>query len=327
MAVGTDIGEPSHIIRNGQARKAVASGQFARHDPHIARSQASRLTAVDLRAIDRDSELRGIDDLRRAVGDIVIVYAERGKAATICILACPKLYRIDTFIGICASSRRRAGAKLCGVQVLARLSRCCRGCCTSRIGPLIGRIAAGRRVRHEIRQRSAVYSHGLTILGTSACDRILGICFAIGTLTLDILDIDGQVDGGYGERMRAILDDIVVVVVVQHIEAMRLRRICHIRMIEGNDLAIVVSIDISRCQRDGAAGVRAVDIETVAVDFRLVSFIALDIGVPADLAVLAIAVLVRSGTFALSLIIFKRLQHFLDIILVKHGTCCLAIGE
>ena len=218
MAIGTDIGKLSHIIRNGQARKAVASGQFARRNIHIACSQASRLTAIDLRTVNRDGEFFGFDDLRRAVGDIVVVRIECGKVAAIYILACFELYRIDAFIGIFTISSLLAIAELRGVQVLARCSSRFRGCCTGRIGPLIGRIATGGRVRHDIRQRSAVYSHGLTILGTSACDRIRSARIAIGALTLDI---DGQVDGGYGQRMRAIVDDIVVVVVVQHIEAMR----------------------------------------------------------------------------------------------------------
>ena len=175
------------------------------------RLYTSRLTAIDLRTVNRDGEFFGFDDLRRAVGDIVVVRIECGKIAAIYILACFELYRIDAFIGIFTISSLLARAELCGVQVLARCSSRFRGCCTGRIGPLIGRIATGGRVRHEIRQRSAVYSHGLTILGTSACDRIRSARIAIDALTLDI---DGQVDGGYGQRMRAIVDNIDASVMV-----------------------------------------------------------------------------------------------------------------
>ena len=256
MMIGTDIGEPFHIIRNGHTSKAVTISQFSRRDTHIVvHSQAvSRLTAVDLRPINRDSERLGVDDLRRAVGDIVVVCAEGG------IFASFKLYLIDTLIGIRTISNLLARAKLRGVQVLARCSSRFRGCCTCRIGPLIGRIAAGRRVRHKIRQRSAVCNHGLTILGISACDGILGICLAIGALALDI---DGQADGVDGERVRAITDEIVVIVVIQHIEAMRCIRL--IRVFDRSNL--ISGFSDLRCQFDGTAGIRAADFETVAVDF------------------------------------------------------------
>ena len=80
-------------------------GQFARRDCHIARSQASRLAAVDLIASNGNFELLGMDDLRRFVGDIVVVGAEGGKAAAICVCACRKLHLIDAFIGSSAIVR------------------------------------------------------------------------------------------------------------------------------------------------------------------------------------------------------------------------------
>ena len=308
VVIGTDIGELIHIIRNGQARKAVASGQSAGRDLHIVRSQASRRTAIDLCAINGNSELLGIDDLRRAVGDIVVICVEGG------IFASFKLYLIDTLIGIRTISSLLASAELCGVQVLAGCSSRFRGGSTGRIGPLIGRIAAGRRVRHKIRQRSAVCNHGLTILCTSACDRIRSARIATGTLALDV---DGQGGGIDGESMRAITDDIVVIVVIQYIETIRLA----VGMLKGCDLISIFRRDIRR-QRDGAAGIRTVDVEIVAVDFRLVICIALDIGVPADLASLAVAILARSVS-----IVFKGLQHLLDIVLIEDAVCCLAVGK
>ena len=105
MAIGTGIRRLSHIIGYRQSIEAVAMGQFARRDFHTARSQASRLAAVDLRAADGDGELLGMDDLRRLVGDIVVVGAEGGKAAAICVLACRKLHLIDAFIGSSAIVR------------------------------------------------------------------------------------------------------------------------------------------------------------------------------------------------------------------------------
>ena len=150
MAIGTSIGELSHIIGHIQSIEAVAMGQFARRDCHIARSQAAWLAAVDLCAVNGDGELCGIDDLRRAVGDIVVVGAEGGKAAAICVCACSKLHLIDAFIGSSAIVRGLFCATRCGVQVLAGLGRCFGGGGACLIGPRIGRIAAGRCVRRKI---------------------------------------------------------------------------------------------------------------------------------------------------------------------------------
>ena len=78
-----------------------------------------------------------------------------------------------------------------------------------------------------------------------------------------------------------------------------------------------------RCQCDGTAGIRTVlRIESVAFDGSRVTLTALDIGVLADFASLTVAVLARSIS-----IIFKGLQHLLDIFLIEDAVRCLAVSK
>ena len=105
-----------------------------------------------------------------------------------------------------------------------------------------------------------------------------------------------------------------------------MRRIGLICMFDGSDVTAGIRLDLGR-QCDGAAGVRAAHIESVAVDLRLVSFLALDIGVPADLSVFTVTVLARGGTVALCLVIFKRSEHLFDIVLIENAVCRLSISK
>ena len=123
--------------------------------------------------------------------------------------------------------------------------------------------------------------------------------------------------------MTAFADDVVVVVVIQHMEAMR--RIGLICMFDGGDFTAIIRLDMGR-QCDGAAGVRAAHIEAVAVDLRLVLCLALDIGVLADFAIFAIAVLTRGGIVA-SGVIFERSEHLFDIVLIENAVRRLSIGK